>query len=65
LFVGLQLGVAAGNIFFLLLAAGTLAWFSYRFFWRGMLRRYYRLWRLKRSEMKRLMSERMQGDGLR
>jgi hypothetical protein len=63
--VGFQLGVAAGNLFFLLLAVGTLSWFSYHFFWRGILRRYYRLWRLKRSAMKRLMSERMQKGGLR
>jgi hypothetical protein len=55
--VGLQLGVAAGNIFFLLLAFGTLAWFSYRFFWCGILKRYYRLWRMRRKQMKRLLQE--------
>ena len=58
--LGFQLGIAGANIFLILLAAGTLAWFSYRFFWRGMLKRYYRLWRLRRNQMARLMQERMQ-----
>jgi hypothetical protein len=63
--VGFQLGVAAGNLFFLLLAIGTLGWFSYHFFWRGILKRYYRLWRRERSRMGRLMKERMEDATLR
>jgi hypothetical protein len=55
--LGFQLGIAGANIFLILLATGTLAWFSYLFFWRGMLKRYYRLWRIERSRMKRLMRE--------
>jgi hypothetical protein len=56
-FVGFQLGVAAANILLVLFSVGTLAWFSYSFFWRGFLKRYYRLWRMRRNQMARLMRE--------
>lgn len=57
MFVGFQVGVAALNILLVVLAAGTLGWFSYSFFWRGFLKRYYRLWRLRRKQMNRLMRD--------